>query len=210
MNSAGNQAMTPAGVDAAQPAAAMTRAAVPLPATVVVAPLETLLWRVRRLGPARVGGVALLLAALLALALVVWPQRQQADLLRDQLISMPAAATSAAKPMVDATARFVAALPTRAQLPDVMDKVLATAGEAGVVLDRGSYDFVLAKGAAIGRYEMSLPVTGSYRSIRSFIEGTLASNPAIALDAMQLQREDVQTDALLVELKFVVFTRDAP
>ena len=85
--------------------------------------------------------------------------------------------------------------------------IMAQAQRAGVELERGSYRLVSPPNGVPQRYEVSLPVLGRYADIRSFIDGSLAAVPALALDGLSIERQDVASDELAVEIQFVVFVR---
>ena len=59
--------------------------------------------------------------------------------------------------------------------------------------------------AASGEYRITLPVRGTYPSIRQFIEKTLAAAPPVALESLHLARNEVADSAVDAEISFVIY-----
>lgn len=198
-------------VNAAQPVASPGAAAPPgraLDARLVRRAGEYALdaaWRLRRLGPRRGSALAAVLAAALAACFVVWPMHEQASALQQQLAQMPAVSNAEA---TAADVTRVLELPRVEQLPVIVGTLLAGAQAAGLELRAGSYRLVPGKGGGPTRYEIALPINGSYPGIRQFIESSLAAVPTLALDGLSLERPDVASPKVEVEVRFVVFVAE--
>jgi hypothetical protein len=162
-------------------------------------------WRLRRLGPRRGSALVAALAAALAAFFVVWPMHEQASALQQQLAQMPAG--SSAEATAGAVTRALE-LPRVEQLPVIVGTLLGGAQAAGLELQTGSYRLVPGKGGGPTRYEIALPVHGSYPGIRKFIESSLAAVPTLALDGLSLERPDVASSNVEVEVRFVVFVAE--
>lgn len=162
-------------------------------------------WRLRRLGPRRGAALVAVLAAVLAAYFVVWPMHEQASALQQQLLQAPVG--SSAEAATSGVARPLE-LPRVEQLPVIVGTLLAGAQAAGLELQTGSYRLVPGKGGAPTRYEIGLPVNGSYPGIRQFIESSLAAVPTLALDGLSLERPDVASPNVEVEVRFVVFVAE--
>lgn len=162
-------------------------------------------WRLRRMGPRRGIAALAVLGSILAALFVVWPMYEQAGVLQNQLAQLPvvqgadAAAVGTAKPPE---------LPRVEQLPVIVGALLSRAQEAGLELQAGSYRLVPGKGGSPSRYEIGLPVSGSYPSIRQFVEASLVAVPTLALDGLSLERPDVASAKVEVEVNFVVFVAE--
>jgi len=104
--------------------------------------------------------------------------------------------------------RFVNELPTRDDVPELMQQIVAVATTQGVSLDEGRYEIVASsKSDRLARYRMSFPVTGSYPQVRAFINGALAAVPSMSLDGLRVRRKDIGVGVVGAELDFVVFVR---
>lgn len=111
--------------------------------------------------------------------------------------------TTAASPQQQAT-KFVADLPTVNDVPAVMGSIVAVAAASGIEFERGTYEYVASDGDTIARYQMSLPVVGSYPEIRQFVENVLATVPTVALDSMRIERGKVSESTISADLKFSI------
>lgn len=167
----------------------------------------------RRLGPAGIGGLALLVGALVVAALVVQPARHRAETLQAQLAALDSARATMrdqATSPADQAGEFLNRFPTRAELPAVVAAFGASANKAGVTLAEGTYTWEAQKGASLARYVIDLPVKGSYPAIRQFVSNTLVAVPAASLDTLRLERREVADGAVEAGLRFTVFVRSSP
>jgi len=167
----------------------------------------------KRLGPAGLGGLALLVAAVVVVFAVVQPVRDQALGLQSQLSALDTARSTMrdqAQSPVDHAGEFLNRFPTRAELPAVLAAFGASANKAGVTLEQGTYSFQVQKGASLARYVIDLPVKGSYPAIRQFVSDALVAVPAASLDTLRLERREVAEGGVEAALRFTVFVRSTP
>ena len=167
----------------------------------------------KRLGPAGLGGLALLVAAVVVVVAVVQPVRHQAVDLQTQLSALDTARSTMrdqAQSPVDHAGEFLNRFPTRAELPAVLAAFGASANNAGVTLEQGTYSFQVQKGASLARYVIDLPVKGSYPAIRQFVSDALVAVPAASLDTLRLERREVGEGGVEAALRFTVFVRSNP
>jgi hypothetical protein len=101
-------------------------------------------------------------------------------------------------------AKFVEQLPTVNDVPAMMGRIVVVAGAAGIELERGNYEFVGGDRDSISRYEMSLPVVGTYPNVRKFVENVLASEPSLALEGMRIERDKVTDQIISADLRFAI------
>lgn len=167
----------------------------------------------RRLGPAGLGGLALLFAAVVVVFGLVQPVRHQVLDLQAQLSALDTARSTMrdqAQSPVDNAGDFLNRFPTRAELPAVVAAFGASANKAGVTLEEGTYTWRAQKGAALARYVIDLPVKGSYPAIRQFVSNALVAVPAASLDTLRLERREVVEGTVEARLRFTVFVRSSP
>jgi hypothetical protein len=69
-------------------------------------------------------------------------------------------------------------------------------------LDSGEYRWLRDAQAETDRYQIRLPVKGSYAAIRAFGEKVLAELPFASLDEFTLKREAIDADQLVATLQF--------
>ena len=74
-----------------------------------------------------------------------------------------------------------------------------------VELSRSDYRLMQEQDSKLARYEMVLPVHGSYPQIRAFIADVLETIPALALVDIALKREDIKSGKLDVRLSMNLY-----
>lgn len=169
--------------------------------------------RLRRMP--KVGKLTGIGLVLLTTSAVLWfstlvPMRQQVAELREDVRRMEARAMKGggAPASLAAQARaFIHRLPARDELPVVLATVVSQAKAAGLQLERGDYEFTMAKSGAIARYRVTLPVSGTYVQIQKFVDGTLAVLPPVALESLKIERDAVGDKELQANLQFAVMVR---
>lgn len=163
----------------------------------------------QRLGRFGIVGLTLCVFSLITIASTNIPMRQQLALQSAELDSARAEAAEARRPgtiqspQQQATS-FVSKLPTRNNVPEIMATIVSVATASGIKLERGSYEYIATDTDTIARYEMSLPVTGSYPQVKEFVENVLATVPSIALDSMRIERGDIADSVIAADLKFSI------
>lgn len=170
-------------------------------------------YRVQQLGYPGVFGLALLAFSAATYIGTVAPLQEQnrLDLLAiDQAII--AAESNTSKPVPAASvnaAEFIDTLPDRDALPLIVAEIAAAADDAGVELLSG--DYVLTSGSTgegIDRYQLDLPVSGSYVQVREFVDQALIVVPTMALETFTIERENVSAVQVDANLGFAVMVRE--
>lgn len=162
-------------------------------------------WMREQLGAAGTAALVLLAGAALFQAMVVKPLAARDAQLEQQLArsarrdasgpGFDRAATPAAK-----LAAFYRFFETGATANDWLARLYAVAGEAGIEFRSADYRMRDA-GARLERYEITLPVTGSYRQIRAFLENALTAIPVLSLDQVTFSRQNVNDARVQAELR---------
>jgi hypothetical protein len=106
--------------------------------------------------------------------------------------------------------KFRAYLISRAALPSVAQTLVTEAGKAGLTVAQADYQLRPSPDSDYLTYRISLPVQGSYTSIRAFIDAFLNALPAAALTELSFNRDNVGMGNLESKLEFVVFVRAEP
>ena len=158
--------------------------------------------------------VALLLAAVAALQLGWLPmQRERAD---EQSAEATRAerqgrALLARRGDVAASAApvetFRAGFPATADNPRRVRGLLEEAQRHTLAVQRADFNYSVDAVLGVGRYRVSLPVQGSYRALRQFIDAALAADPALVLDSLTIRRADVRAPQVAAELQFTLISR---
>jgi hypothetical protein len=89
-------------------------------------------------------------------------------------------------------------------------RLFDAAGQSGLELVQGEYRLVDVKDAGLRRYQLLLPVYGQYSEIRSFLAKALNQDAALALTAIQLRRDVIESTDMEAVLSFTLFLEAAP
>jgi Tfp pilus assembly protein PilO len=169
---------------------------------------------VEQLGRAGVVGIALgafaaafYFSAVAPLATELANLRAEADDLERRL---QAGGASAAKGTpAEQLATFYAFFPSPQSSPDWLGKINAAARAHGLVLRSGEYKLERGAGDKLARYQITLPVAGSYAQIRGFVGRVLADVPAAALEEITLRRESVSSPTVEARIRLTLYLRSA-
>lgn len=170
------------------------------------------LWR-RHLGWPGLAGAALLAVALLFYAAVVIPDHLKASDLQQQVTTMTAAAKAGSVPTsLSPEARlatFYQTFPERSTATSWLEKIYAAGTQAALVLDKAEYRLTPERDARLVRYEVNLPVHGSYVQIRQFIRAVLAEIPFAALNDIQIRRGAISDATVEARIRFNLYFRES-
>jgi len=168
-------------------------------------PVDRIRFVLARLGRVGAVGALLIVGSLVYDAAVVRPnevalgeQRMRNEQARREAVAQRA---RAAQGTVEASGKTALAPAAAAALR----RLFEAADEAGLELPQGEYRLTEVKDAHLRRYQLSLPVSGSYPEIRAFIAKALNADPALALTAIQLRRERIESTDLDVLLNFTLY-----
>jgi hypothetical protein len=109
------------------------------------------------------------------------------------------------KTPVERIAVFYGFFPLPAALPDQLQKIFGVAEAQELQLEQGDYRVVNDTTGRLIRFQMTLPVKGTYPQIRKFVAGALTSVPALALNSIQFERKKVGDTTVEAKIRFVVF-----
>jgi hypothetical protein len=102
----------------------------------------------------------------------------------------------------------------RFPLPDTIPALLAgmyrAADREGVALSVGDYSLLRGEGEHLQQYRITFPMKGSYPKIRRFISTVLVDAPALALESLQLKRENAGEGEVDARLVFILYYMVAP
>lgn len=173
-----------------------------------------------RIGLIRVGVVPGVIAILLALGAATWvrfaintrDQGQQEHTLAQarQELRVPPDAGAAAPELVAGQnlRKFYDVLGDRSEAEQYLKALFAIAARMDLSLDQGEYLWQFDKNSSTYRYQILLPVKGSYSVIRRFCEKTLRDLPFASLDELSFRRESVGEDELDASLRFTFYLKD--
>jgi hypothetical protein len=175
------------------------------------AALEPLRARVDALGWPGVAGIALVVFAAAMWVSAVQPAIAERDLLQMEADKLErrsrGAATAGERPPTapEQLATFYAFFPGAASTPDWLAKVNAAAKANGLTLAAGEYKVSKAGTPRLARYQITLPVQGTYPQIRGFVGAVLADVPAAVVEEVSLKRESVENAKLDARVRITLY-----
>ena len=149
---------------------------------------------VDHIGLAGVAAIVMLAAAAAFSSFVLRPLEQRGALMQERL-SQKAPPAETGK--VAAVYEF---LKKPEETTDWLAKLHGIGTATGVELRSATYRTRETEGR-IERYEIVLPVTGSYAQIRDFLKRALAEIPVMSLDSLSLKRKD---DSIQAEMRLTL------
>ena len=106
--------------------------------------------------------------------------------------------------------KYYDVLGDRSETERYLKTLFAIAAQTGISLDQGEYQGQLDKDSDTYRYQIFLPVNGSYGDIRRFCEQMLLALPFASLDELNFKRESASADALDASLRFTLYLKAEP
>lgn len=170
-------------------------------------------WQTTRLGLIGKIGLGLFMLSAVFFVAAVLPQKEELSALKEKATSMQqrSAVKSAEGVKLDdnqALQVFYDFFPSIDSSPYWIKELDRVAKKRGVELSGSEYRLMQEKGSKLARYEMVLPVRGSYPQIRAFIADALESVPAMALADVVIKREDIKSGKLDVRLGINLYLHD--
>ncbi|MEI6721744.1 MAG: hypothetical protein WCO67_13325 [Betaproteobacteria bacterium] len=172
------------------------------------------LWLARLGRPGAVGLALLVLAAALC-AMGVYDRIEAREALKSQLEQLRAryrlsqASSTAPKPGREGQLlSFYGIFPQPASLPDGLAALSASAKAAGLSLDQGEYRMLQEREARLARFQVTLPVKGTYAQIKGFIASVLREMPSCALEDIAFKRDATGNPMLDARIKFNLYLLD--
>ena len=168
------------------------------------------LWQIRNeLEWTGLAALALLAAAAFFLIIVLKPLEARQEQLEQQLARAARQATprdaGATQPATPAArlAAFYRVLRSEEPTTDRLATIHAIGKTAGVEFHSAQYRMHRGNGR-IDRYEITLPVNGNYRQIRTFLERTLAEIPALSLDQVNFKRDSAEDASVQADVRLTL------
>lgn len=93
------------------------------------------------------------------------------------------------------------------QLHVELGRLLELADQKGLQLSAGEYRLLAGKDKLFDRYVLNLPVQGSYRDLRRYLTSLRSEFPALAIEDINLRRENIEASAIDAQLRLVIFAR---
>ena len=86
-----------------------------------------------------------------------------------------------------------------------LERLFALARASELQLLQGAYRYQRAPGEKLARYEVALPVRGSYAQIRRFLAAALNEIPVASLDRIAFERKRAADSLVEANIRFTLF-----
>ena len=167
-------------------------------------------WTINRTGRPGLLGIALLFAAALFLFSTHRQIAGEVESLGADLAAAQAQVGAVQTDPVPAPAATLRKLPARTEMPEILRQLFGKAAQAGLAVDTGKYEINTSGSGRVVRYQIAFPVTGPYPQIRTFIDTTLATMPAVSLSDLVIDRKSIAEGAVDAQLGMTIYTRSTP
>jgi Tfp pilus assembly protein PilO len=168
--------------------------------------LPRVAWTVNRTGRPGLVGIALLLTAAMFYFSTHLKVAAEVEALRSDLVSARVQARRPAPEKGADPASALRALPGPTDMPAILRQIFSEATRARLAVDTGKYEIKATRSSGVVRYHVAFPVTGPYPQIRSFIDATLATMPAVGLSDLTFERKAIADGEVEAQVRMTVYT----
>lgn len=142
------------------------------------------------------------------------PERMRLDSLHDEAATLdvkrPQTGGEGPQLSGEKLASFYGFFPSSDRLADLLGKLYAEAGKESVKIEQGSYQAVRDTGGTLTKYQIAFPVKGTYAQVRKFVASALVGVPNLALESIQLERQNVGDPLVDAKVKMVLYLGQRP
>jgi len=172
---------------------------------------ELLQYKLRQLGWAGWLGLFLLLFSLLIMVTVIRSQANKVETLTADINELKTNPNInkleiKADTQFDIEQRFYALLPQQNEANNKIAEILHAATSVGITPNKVEYSSQ-SPSATLIKYQIRLPVQGSYVQIRQFINAVLNNLPTVALNDISMKRENIGSDLIEANIQFTMYLR---
>jgi Tfp pilus assembly protein PilO len=102
-------------------------------------------------------------------------------------------------------AAFYAFFPSRHKTADILATLYAEAAKHALRIDRAEYRTTSDSSSKLTRYQIVLPVHGTYLQIRRFVTSLLTDVPVAAIENVQFQRQKAGDQVVEAKIRLVLY-----
>ncbi|MDH4061310.1 MAG: hypothetical protein OEU94_10910 [Aquincola sp.] len=93
-------------------------------------------------------------------------------------------------------------------LPDHLARLYQVARATGITLRQADYKLVHDRDSPLKRYQIVLPIRGSYVAVRLFVSIALESLPNVALDQVSFERRRIDESEVDAQIRLTLYLPD--
>jgi hypothetical protein len=163
----------------------------------------------QRANPWLIAALAMCLAAIFTQWFVLPAIERRTRLLDVQLAdSAPGILQTTRKTLVeDRFQTFRDRLANDDERTEVLKKLFTEAEKAGIVLQQGDYTLLEDADGNFVRFQILLPLKGSYMQIRIYVQTLLETIPALSLDEIGFRRESARSQNVDAHLRLTLYMK---
>lgn len=172
--------------------------------------IEWFLYKLRQFGWKGSLGLILLLGTAFLLALLILPKSIELATLyvvmgKQNILHSSAQQVDSKKESLDVIQNFYALLPLQKEANNKITEILDAAKGAGLVFNKTEYMSQAVPASALIKYQINMPILGTYIQIRQFINSVLKAHPSLAFNTISLKRQDVNNDAVEANIQMTLY-----
>lgn len=161
-----------------------------------------------RLGVPGIFGIGILFFAAMYFASAGLPARDRAVELRQEISAaerLGRPAPSRGGDMESDLAAFYSFFAASRSVPAALQKVDAAVTASGLAFEAAQYRLSREGGLRLARYEVILPLRGTYGQVRSFVAALIDEMPQVAIDDVVIKRESVDATVIEARLRLSIY-----
>jgi len=168
--------------------------------------------RLVRLSREGVIGLGLIMLCLAFYFLALRPSQLQLDQLRNNLRLFHERSQNTADNMhtkgdtpAEQLVTYYNFFPSQTTTPMWLDKIYKAAYDQGIQLNQGEYRINREKAGKLVRYQITMPVKGTYLQLRKFLAAVLTGIPIASLDHISFERQKIGDVVVAAEIKLTLY-----
>ncbi len=160
-------------------------------------------------------GLALLLVSLVLALAVLLPGHRHLQQLQGDIAQLRRELNQHQGQWIDRSPQaslnaFYRFLPPESAAVRQVSAFFAAADANGIDLDQAEYVLTRDRIARMSRYQVILPLRGTYTDIRFFVIELLNAMPAVAINELSFKREDVHAQEVEARLRLTIYLGRQP
>lgn len=166
---------------------------------------------VSRIGRSGIAGIGIFVFCVMFYYSGALPASREVETLRIEALQLEASSRNALRQPgageTDPQARLTALLrdlPGEDSISEITGKMFQAARKNQMILKTGNYQVIPEKSGRLGRYQMTFQTDAPYYLIRFFVRDILQEVPALSLDDISFQRQQVSAPKAETTLKFTL------
>lgn len=105
----------------------------------------------------------------------------------------------------DVVGNFYRGLPAQLEATKAIDRIYVLARQESIALERGEYSLGVDPKTRLARYQILLPVRGSYPQLRRFLHTLLSEMSGVVLEDVEVQRKSIVDSELTGRLRVTLY-----